>query len=143
VRLTPMGGPGGSWDSDPETVYVAAARALSGRGLAYLHVVRPNGHGGNAADLERGNRIVAGMRAAFDGAFIVNGEFTPEAAAEWVSGGRADAVAFGRLFIANPDLPARIAAGGPYTAPDRDSFYGGSRAGYTDYPTLHKTRDAL
>lgn len=143
VRLTPMGGPGGSWDSDPETTYVAAAKALSGRGLAYLHVVRPNGHGSNAAELERGNRIVAGMRAAFDGTFIANGEFTPEEAAAWVTGGKADAIAFGRLFIANPDLPARIAAGGPYTAPDRDTFYGGSHVGYTDYATLHRTQVSL
>ena len=143
VRLTPMGGPGGSHDSDPETLYVAAAGALSGRGLAYLHVVRPNGHGGNAADLERGNRIVSGMRAAFDGAFIANGEFTPEEAAEWVDSGKADAIAFGRLFIANPDLPARIAAGGPYTSPDRNSFYGGSHVGYTDYATLRKTQSCL
>ena len=143
VRLTPMGGPGGSHDSDPETVYVAAARTLAGRGLAYLHVVRPNGHGGNAADVARGNRIVAGMRAAFDGAFIANGDFTPEEAAEWVASGKADAIAFGRLFIANPDLPTRIAAGGPYTTADRNSFYGGSAAGYTDYPTLHKTQAFL
>lgn len=143
VRLTPVGGVGGSWDDDPETLYVAAAKALSGRGLAYLHVVRPNGPGSNAAELERGNRIVAGMRAAFDGTFIANGEFTPEEAAEWVASGKADAIAFGRLFIANPDLPARIAAGGPYTEPDRDSFYGGGPAGYTDYATLRKTQDAL
>ena len=83
------------------------------------------------------------MRAAFDGAFIANGDFTPEEAAEWVASGKADAIAFGRLFIANPDLPARIAAGGPYATPDRASFYGGSRVGYTDYPTLGRTTDAL
>lgn len=143
VRLTPMGGPGGSWDSNPEALYTAAAKTLSGRGLAYLHVVRPNGHGGNAQDLAQGNRIVANMRQAFDGAFIANGEFSPEEASEWVASGKADAIAFGRPFIANPDFPARIAQEGPYNQPNRDTFYGGNQVGYTDYPALTKTGDSL
>lgn len=136
VRLTPMGGPGGSSDSNPEAVYSAAAKALAGRGLAYLHVVRPNTHGGNPEEAEQGNRIVARMRTAFDGPFIANGEFTAEEAAEWVATGKADAISFGRSFLANPDLPARIAAGGPYNEPDRNTFYGGTELGYTDYPAL-------
>lgn len=140
VRLTPMGGPGGSSDSNPETIYTAAAKALAGRGLAYLHVVRPNTHGGNPQEAEQGDRIVAQMRAAFDGPFIANGEFTPEEAATWVAEGKADAIAFGRSFLANPDLPARIAADGPYNTPDRDTFYGGTEVGYTDYPTLAHTK---
>lgn len=142
VRLTPMGGPGGSSDSHPKDVYTAAAKSLAGKGLAYLHVVRPNGHGGNATDLEQGNSIVSAMRQAFDGPFIANGDFSPEEADRWVKEGRADAVAFGRLFIANPDLPARIAQNGPYNAADRATFYGGTHVGYTDYETLKKTRHA-
>lgn len=136
VRLTPMGGPGGSTDSHPEAVYTAAAAALAGRGLAYLHVVRPNTHGGNPEQAAEGNRIVAHMRATFDGPFIANGEFSPEEAAEWVASGKADAISFGRSFLANPDLPARIAAGGPYNIPHRDTFYGGNELGYIDYPSL-------
>lgn len=139
VRLTPIGGPGGSTDSNPESVYPAAAKSLAGRGLAYLHVVRPNSHGGNPEELAQGIRVVAAMRAAFDGPFIANGEFSPEEAAEWVATGKADAVSFGRSFLANPDLPARIAMGGPYNEPNRDTFYGGSEAGYTDYPALVKS----
>lgn len=107
----------------------------SGRGLAYLHVVRPNTHGGGDGEVDSA-AVVAAMRAAFDGVFIVNGGFEVDEAEAWVKDGRADAVCFGRMFIANPDLPARIAAGGPYNAPDPATFYGGGAAGYVDYPTL-------
>lgn len=141
VRLSPMGGAGGSKDDDPHTLYVAAAKALSGMGLAYLHVVRPNDHtadqAGGAGDL------MDAMRKAFGGPFIANGNFSPEEAAEWINNGRADAVTFGRLFLANPDLPARIAQDGPYNEPDPDTFYGGGEEGYTDYPTLKKNETAV
>ena len=136
VRLSPMGGPGGSSDSDPMGLYTAAAGALAGKGLSYLHVVRPNDHTGDGSGREEGDAIVASMRDAFDGAFIANGELEPAEAAEWIEEGDADAVAFGRLFIANPDLLERIAADGPYNEPDPNTFYGGGAEGYTDYPTL-------
>ncbi len=142
VRLSPMGGPGGTADAKPEETYPAAAALLSGRGLAYLHVVRPNGHTGSGGS-EEGNGIVKQMREAFDGVFVANGEFEPEEAAGWVRDGHADAVTFGRLFIANPDLPARIAQGGPYNEPDDDTFYGGGAHGYVDYPALGKVDDPL
>lgn len=142
VRLSPTGGPGGSYDDDPQVLYVAAAKALSGKGLAYLHVIRPNSHtgpeSGRADDI---GDLVPRMREAFGGPFIINGEFSPEEAAEWVASGRADAVAFGRLFIANPDLPARIAQDGPYNEPDQTTFYGGGAKGYTDYPTLEQAKE--
>lgn len=143
VRLSPVGGAGGSYDDDPETTYVAAAKALSGKGLAYLHVVRPNGHTSQGEDLAFGNSLSKKMREAFGGVFIINGEFEPEEAAKWIADGDADAVAFGRLYLANPDLPERIAAGGPYNEPKPDLFYGGGAEGYVDYPTLKKTETAL
>lgn len=136
VRLTPIGGPGGSSESHPETLYPAAAKALAQRGLAYLHVVRPNSHAANVGEAERSNLIVGKMRKAFDGPFVANGEFTPEEAETWIADGRADAIAFGRLFIANPDLPRRISQDGPYNEADRATFYGGDSHGYTDYPSL-------
>ena len=83
------------------------------------------------------------MREAFDGCFIANGNFEPEEAAQWVADGHADAIAFGRLFLANPDLPERIAQSGPYNEPDEDTFYGGGAEGYTDYPGLEKVEDPL
>ena len=143
VRLSPTGGPGGSYDSDPHRVYTAAAKALAGRGLAYLHVIRPNTHTGDGNCDEKSLQLVQDMRDAFDSTFVINGEFEPEEAAQWVKDGKADAVAFGRLFIANPDLPVRIANEGPYNTPDQDSFYGGGAQGYTDYPKVQKTNDTL
>ncbi|MCP9222044.1 alkene reductase [Erythrobacter sp. LQ02-29] len=142
VRLSPMGGPGGTSDEKPEETYPAAAAKLAGRGLAYLHVVRPNGQTGSGGS-EEGDSIVGAMREAFDGVFVANGDFEPEEAAAWVGDGRADAVTFGREFIANPDLPARIAADGPYNEPDADTFYGGGAEGYVDYPALNKIDDPL
>ena len=142
VRLSPMGGPGGSFDAKPEETYPEAAAKLAGRGLAYLHVVRPNGHTGSGGS-DEGNAIVKDMRKRFDGVFVANGEFSTEEAAQWVADGHADAIAFGRLFIANPDLPARIAAGGPYEEANEDTFYGGGAEGYVDYPTLDRVSDPL
>ncbi|RJY09373.1 alkene reductase [Aurantiacibacter aquimixticola] len=142
VRLSPQGGPGGTSDAHPGETYPAAARKLAGRGLAYLHVIRPNSHTGGG-DREEGEKIVRDMREAFDGPFIANGNFDPAEAARWIERGDADAVTFGRLFLANPDLPERIAADGPYNEPDEDTFYGGGAEGYTDYPTLEKVEDKL
>ena len=142
VRLSPIGGEGGGGDENPGETYPAAAKKLSGKGLAYLHVVRPNSHTADGKD-DSADTIVKDMRAAFDGAFIANGNFSPEEAAEWIDAQRADAITFGRLFLANPDLPARIAAGGPYNEPDESTFYGGASDGYTDYPSLQKVEDPL
>lgn len=143
VRLTPIGGAGGSADDNPGETYPAAARLLAGRGLAYLHTVRATDHGGADGDKGKGDRILHDMRDAFGGCFIANGNFTPEQAARWVAEGHADAIAFGRMFIANPDLPARIAQDGPYNKDDPDTYYGGGAEGYTDYPTLEKIDDPL
>ncbi len=141
VRLSPTGGAGGSHDDDPMGTYTAAAKVTAGRGLAYLHVVRPNSHGGGDGEADSA-AIVASMRSAFDGAFIVNGGFEVQEAEDWVKDGRTDAVCFGRLFLANPDLPARIAADGPYNDWDADTFYGGGAKGYVDYPTLKAVEPA-
>lgn len=143
IRLSPMGGPGGSYDDNPKALYTAAAEALSGRGLAYLHVVRPNNHTGDNSNLEEGNSIVASMRRVFDGTFVANGEFSPEEADSWLKDEKADAIAFGRLFISNPDLPERIGQDGPYNEADEDTYYGGDAEGYVDYPTLNKTTSTL
>ncbi|WP_339641029.1 alkene reductase [Jannaschia helgolandensis] len=136
IRLSPSGGAGGSSDADPKGTYTAVAKLCAGRGLAYLHVVRPNSHGGG--DAAAAGEIVASMRAAFDGPLIVNGGFDPAEGARWLAEDRADAICYGRLFLANPDLPARIAADGPYNDPDPNTFYGGGAGGYVDYPTLKR-----
>ncbi len=136
VRMTPSGGPGGSYDDYPETTYVEAARLVSGRSLAYLHVVRPNTHGGGAMSSDKADALLMSMRRSFDGSFIANGGFTVEEAKDWIDESRADAISFGRMFLANPDLPARIAVNGPYNEPDMATFYGGGATGFVDYPVL-------
>ncbi|MEU8104405.1 alkene reductase [Nonomuraea muscovyensis] len=123
-------------ESDSETLYIELARGLAPLGLAYLHVSEIDTRG-----------ITKLLRAEWPGTLILNphprggdGPATPEDGVEALRSGLADAVAFGRLWLANPDLPARIAAGGPYTAADPATFYGGDHRGYTDYPAL--TEDA-
>jgi 2,4-dienoyl-CoA reductase-like NADH-dependent reductase (Old Yellow Enzyme family) len=76
------------------------------------------------------------LRPNYSGPLIVNAGITPERAADLVADGKADAVAFGRMFLANPDLPVRIRRNGPFNELRRVGHYGGGAIGYTDYPTL-------
>lgn len=124
-------------ESDGGRLYPELARIIGELGLAYLHVY------------ETGNRrTTLAIRDAWPGRFIVNPHAddrklpASRAAAEQIlADGTADLVSFGRLFISNPDLPARFRAGLPLTAPDPATFYGGDHRGYTDYPVL--TREPL
>lgn len=143
VRLSPTGGAGGSQDSDPMATYTHAARALSGKGLAYMHTIRNNNFIGAEQYASISQETILSMREAFDGIHIANGGFDAAEAEEWIEAGHADAVTFGRPFIANPDLPQRFKEDAPILEPDSKLFYGGGAEGYTDYPTLHKTTDAL
>ena len=76
------------------------------------------------------------LKQAFGGVFIANERFTKEQANAWIAEGKADAVAFGIPFIANPDLPARLAQDAPLNTPHPETFYGQGPVGYLDYPTL-------
>jgi N-ethylmaleimide reductase len=78
------------------------------------------------------------FRSAFSGPLISAAAYTPESAAVAVENEQADAIAFGRLYIANPDLVARVRRGAALNAPDRATFYGGAAGGYTDYPLLDR-----
>jgi 2,4-dienoyl-CoA reductase-like NADH-dependent reductase (Old Yellow Enzyme family) len=80
--------------------------------------------------------LLALLRPRFHGTLIANAGLTPETGEVLIAGGEADMVAFGRQYVANPDLVARIAVGGPFNEPDPFTFYGGSEKGYTDYPAL-------
>ncbi|GAA4623523.1 alkene reductase [Actinoallomurus vinaceus] len=116
-------------EDDLEETYGTLVSRLAPLGLAYLHVVEN-------ADRDLTRRL----RKDWPGAFILN-PFTHPAptgreALDLVEDGTADMIAFGALFLANPDLPARLAAGGPYNTPDPAAFFGGDHRGYTDYPTL-------
>ncbi|MER6300651.1 alkene reductase [Kitasatospora sp. NPDC001539] len=116
-------------EPQPGEVYEALLERLSGLNLAYLHL------------MEGPDRDLTGrLRKAWPGTFILNPFTHPQAtgpeALKLVQDGTADMVAYGALFLANPDLPARLAAGGPFNTPDAATFYGGDHHGYTDYPTL-------
>ncbi|HEX2202601.1 MAG TPA: alkene reductase [Longimicrobium sp.] len=138
VRVSPTGAYNGMADSDPEATFSYAAYALNAFGLAYLHVVEPVGEGDNPknAIYSQGGRISPTLRAIFRGAFVANGGYGAETGNAVLAGGGADLVSFGTSFLANPDLPRRLAEGAPLNPPDRATFYGGDARGYTDYPTL-------
>ena len=99
--------------------------------------VRPAG----PRELAEGHSI-ADLRKLFDGAYMANNGYDRELAMKTVESGAADVVAFGRPYIANPDLAERLAAGAPLNEGDRSTYYGGGAEGYTDYPTLAQTKAA-
>ncbi|WP_426410029.1 alkene reductase [Bradyrhizobium ganzhouense] len=132
LRLSPFADYNSPRDPNPADTYGRLAQWLATAGLAYLHLADTNAWTG-APDYER---MLPIFREYYSGPLIVNAGISPERAAEIVDSGEADAVAFGRLFLANADLPARILAGGPYNAPKPFGIYGGSDAGYLDYPSL-------
>ncbi len=132
VRISPINSHGDIRDSNPNAIFGAVARALSGRGLAYLHVAEADSSKNpNPQSLDR-----AALRAAYDGLYIANGGYDRARADAVLAAGAADLVSFGRPFIANPDLPSRLARAAPLAAPDPATIYGGAEHGYIDYPTL-------
>lgn len=138
LRLSPFGGANDSFDSDPLGTYGAIVRRLSGLGLAYLHLIEPRASGAGGSDRIREDAPFAAalFRPMYSGVLIAAGGFTRQSAMDTVSRGIADAVAFGRIFLANPDLPRRLEADAPLNPYDRSTFYGGGARGYTDYPSL-------
>jgi N-ethylmaleimide reductase len=138
VRLSPYGHFGDMQDSDPVALFGYALQQLSARRVAYAHLVEPRvGNAGADAPIdETAKRTARIFRNAFAGVLISAGGYTAAEAEKTIANGYADAIAFGRLFIANPDLPERFRSGAPLNMPDRASFYGGTEVGYTDYPAL-------
>ena len=100
--------------------------------MSYLHAVE------SFAGSPRDVVFFEQLRAAFPGVYIANGGYTKELAQEALDAGRADAVAFGEPFIANPDLVERFRQDALLNEPDRSTYYGGGEHGYTDYPTLEE-----
>ncbi|MER8186493.1 alkene reductase [Kitasatospora sp. NPDC094015] len=129
LRISPGNPYNGIAEDNPGETYETLVDRLAGLDLAYLHL------------MEGPDRDLTGrLRKAWPGAFVLN-PFThpaatgPEALA-LIEDGTADLIAYGALFLANPDLPARLAAGGPFNTPNPAGFYGGDHRGYTDYPAL-------
>jgi N-ethylmaleimide reductase len=136
VRLSPYGVANGSGEADPMPLYSHVIRSLDPLGLAYLHFIEPRSSGAGRAEVNHQNvpSAMALFRPIWNGVLISAGGFTGESANAAIASGQADAIAFGRIFISNPDLPRRIQHGFPITPYNRATFYGGEEAGYTDYP---------
>jgi N-ethylmaleimide reductase len=138
VRMSPFGTVNDIGDSDPMSINRYAIEELSRRGIAYLHLIEPRVNAGLRED-ENANvpaSVASLLRPSFQGPLIVSGGFTRATAESAIQAGHADAIAFGRAFIANPDLPYRLATGAPLNAYDRSTFYGGAEKGYVDYPPI-------
>lgn len=133
IRLSPSGTFNDMTDSDPEGMFVYLLNQLSQLNLAYLHIVDAlEGdirHGANIVNLEI-------LRQAYSGKLIVCGGYDQARAEQTIAQGKADAVAFGQLYIANPDLVERFKLNAPLNDADTSTFYGGEAKGYTDYPSL-------
>lgn len=142
VRLSPLGTFNDICDQDPEKTFGCVAKKLNEFGLAYLRLVNPA-----IADLEKGMepepramRMLELMRKKFHGTLIIAGGFDHDTAEKWLNEGRADLIAFGRKFLANPDLPERFREHAHLNAYDPTTYYGGGWIGYIDYPTLKQER---
>ena len=118
-------------EEDPHTTYIEAIKVLEEAGIAYLSIAEADWD--NAPELP--NDFRREVRQAFSGRIIYAGRYTAERGVQTLDAGLGDLIAFGRPFIANPDLPERIAKGWPLNPVDPSSMYGGTEKGYSDYPT--------
>lgn len=129
LRISPGNPFNGMEEAAPEAVYTALVAALEPLGLAYLHIL----------EQVEIRELTLALRKQFSGTVVLNvfteGPTGPEHHTV-IDDGIADLISYGALFLANPDLPARLKAGGPYNTPDPSTFFGGEEKGYTDYPTL-------
>ncbi|MCY0852589.1 alkene reductase [Cupriavidus sp. D39] len=136
VRLTPMGRFMGMGDDTPEATFGYIVRQLNVRDLAYLHLVEP-AMVGTVKDENfdpRWDAIIHLLRLEYNGVLMLAGGYDRDSAERALASGRADIIAFGRPFIANPDLPVRLRDNLALNTPDAGSFFGGDAVGYIDYP---------
>lgn len=131
VRISPKGVFNGLDDTAGGEMGLYVAARLAERGIGFLHLSEPDWAGGPELD----EVFRRDLRAAFPGVIVGAGAYTVEKAESLIGAGLVDAVAFGRSFIANPDLPRRLVEGLPLNEPVPATFYGGGEEGYTDYPS--------
>jgi N-ethylmaleimide reductase len=138
VRIGPSNKFGGMGDSMPDVTFPYVAQALARFGLAYLHIIEPRVTGNVSDDTPP---VAAGLlRPLFGGPVIAAGGFDAAGAEAILAKGEADLVAFGRHFLANPDLPERLHRNLPLNPYDRSTFYYGGEKGYADYPAYETGR---
>lgn len=134
VRISPNGEVNGTDDSDPEALFAAVGEQLADIGIAFLEAREPR----YDSTFRPANRapVAPAIRKAFGGPFILNSDYTLELGQATLDSGAADAISFGRPFIANPDLPARFRNGLPLARGDSATFYSRGAEGYVDYPAV-------
>ena len=138
VRLSPYGSFNDMADSDPVALFTAVMQKLNGYHLSYVHMIEPRSTSAGGNDQVNVEAPITSemFRAAYQGQFISAGGYDHAMGEAVLEAGLADAVAYGRLYISNPDLAERFAQGATLNAYNRATFYGGAEVGYTDYPTL-------
>jgi len=136
VRLSPSGTFNSMSDSNAKATFSYVAEALNRFNLAYLHIVEPRVDKNETLDEPLTDLTSGYFRSIFKGTLISAGGYDRELGNAAIASGDADLVAYGRLYIANPDLAERFALNQPLNIPDRSTFYGGDERGYIDYPTL-------
>jgi len=144
VRLSPYGVANDTGEPDPMPLYTYVVKALDKLGLAYLHVIEPRSSGAGRAEVNWQNvpSAMVLFRPLYRGVLVAAGGFTGETANAAITDGHTDIIAFGRIFISNPDLPRRLQHGYPITPYNRATFYGGEDKGYTDYPVYDELAPA-
>jgi N-ethylmaleimide reductase len=135
VRLSPSSTFNDMTDSDPNITFGYAIQALNAFNLAYLHLLEPS-----EADLRYGGTPIPtrALRPLYNGTLMVNWDYDQASGHQAIAEGHADLVSYGKLFIANPDLPRRFQENAPLNEPNPNTFYGGGAEGYTDYPSLEE-----
>jgi N-ethylmaleimide reductase len=136
VRLAPSGSFNGMSDSNRKALFTYVVKELNSYHLAYLHLVEPRVDGNETRE-ELSSDLTSGFfRNLYDGLIMSAGGYDRDLGNQILGNGEADLIAYGRLFISNPDLPARFAKNAPLNPYDRSTFYGGDEKGYLDYPFL-------
>ncbi|MGB2079538.1 MAG: alkene reductase [Vibrio sp.] len=131
VRLAPFTTLNGTVDDTPVDTYVGAVKVLNKHQIGYVHIAEVDWEDAPETPVEFKQQV----RAAFDGVLIYAGRYNAQKAHDALDSGLADMIGFGRPFIANPDLPERLAKGYPLATPNPETMFGGKEAGLTDYPT--------
>jgi N-ethylmaleimide reductase len=135
VRLSPLGTFNKMGDDEPEATFSTIAKTLGDHSLAYLHIINPAIVGAIEKGIEPDPgalRMLELIRERYCGTLIIAGGFDQQTAEAWLRQGKADLIAFGRKFLANPDLPERFRSHASLNADDPSTYYGGGAKGYTD-----------
>ena len=139
IRFSPAGRNQGISDSNPKGTFSYLLEQLNSFDLAYIHLMEPMGDVSNLENYP--TQVTKYFRKVYNGTIITNAGYDRKSGNKAIEEGVADLVAYGRLFLANPDLPARFEANAKLNNPDKSTFYGGDEEGYTDYPFLSKSTE--